>query len=98
MAPVFYPFVGKVHAVTLFSDGQNGLDTAISGRYAVIVPDVMLPGMDGFEVLRCLRTSGNDASAPTAWASGKPVMPLQAAAEKQSKSVAAPEQICAPGF
>lgn len=36
-------------------DGNNGLDWALSTEYDAVVLDVMLPGMDGFSVLRSLR-------------------------------------------
>ncbi len=36
-------------------DGNDGLDWALSSEYDAIVLDVMLPGMDGFSVLRRLR-------------------------------------------
>lgn len=35
--------------------GPEGLDEAVSGAYDVVILDCMLPGMDGFEVLRRLR-------------------------------------------
>ena len=35
--------------------GTDGLDWALTGNYDAVVLDVMLPGMDGFEVLRRLR-------------------------------------------
>jgi two-component system response regulator CpxR len=38
-------------------DGLKGLDAAQQGSYALVVLDVMLPGIDGFEVLRRLRQS-----------------------------------------
>ena len=38
--------------------GPDGLDCALSGIYDAIVLDVMLPGMDGFAVLRALRQQG----------------------------------------
>jgi two-component system, OmpR family, response regulator CpxR len=38
-------------------DGAKGLETALRGGYALVVLDVMLPGLDGFEVLRRLRQS-----------------------------------------
>ena len=36
-------------------DGNDGLDWALSAEYDAIILDVMLPGMDGFSVLRSLR-------------------------------------------
>jgi DNA-binding response OmpR family regulator len=35
--------------------GEQGLKRALSGEHAIVVLDVMLPGLDGFEVLRQLR-------------------------------------------
>ncbi len=37
--------------------GETGLQRAQSGRFAIVLLDVMLPGMDGFEVLRRLRAT-----------------------------------------
>ena len=39
------------------SDGKSGLEKAIREAFDLIVLDVMLPGIDGFEVLRRLRQS-----------------------------------------
>src|SRR5215831_12415951 len=39
---------------TVRTSGQ-GVDRALSGDHALIVLDVMLPGIDGFEVLRRIR-------------------------------------------
>ena len=39
-------------------DGSDGLDNALSGIYDVIVLDIMLPKMNGIEVLRNLRKEG----------------------------------------
>ena len=36
-------------------DGNDGLDWALSSEYDAVILDVMLPGMDGFAVLRSLR-------------------------------------------
>ncbi len=41
-----------VHAV---HDGREGLARAVAGEHALVVLDVMLPGHNGFEVLRRLR-------------------------------------------
>jgi DNA-binding response OmpR family regulator len=40
-------------------DGAEGLRRAQQSRYDLIVLDVMLPGKDGFEVCRTLRSEGN---------------------------------------
>ncbi|MBL0311281.1 MAG: response regulator transcription factor [Holophagaceae bacterium] len=40
-------------------DGELGLHMAREGNYAAIILDVMLPKMDGFEVLRELRKAGS---------------------------------------
>lgn len=45
----------KRHSVDIVHDGADGLTWASSGIYDVIVLDVMLPRMDGFEVVRELR-------------------------------------------
>ena len=36
-------------------DGRTGLDRALQGGFDLVVLDVMLPGIDGFEILRRLR-------------------------------------------
>jgi two-component system response regulator CpxR len=40
-------------------DGEKGLKRACGGDYDLIVLDVMLPGINGFEVLRQFRTKGS---------------------------------------
>jgi two-component system response regulator CpxR len=47
--------------ITPVHDGIQGLQTAISraGQYDLIVLDIMLPGMNGFEVLRRLRSQSD---------------------------------------
>ena len=37
------------------NDGQTGLERALSGEYDMAILDVMLPKMNGFDVLRNLR-------------------------------------------
>jgi DNA-binding response OmpR family regulator len=39
-------------------DGVTGLELAVAGVYDVLILDVKLPGIDGFELLRRLRRSG----------------------------------------
>jgi two-component system, OmpR family, response regulator len=43
------------HAVDLAGSGEEALDWADVGAYDAVVLDVMLPGIDGFEVCRRLR-------------------------------------------
>ena len=43
------------YSVDLCSDGGSGLDNALSGIYDIILLDVMLPVMDGIQVLREMR-------------------------------------------
>jgi two-component system, OmpR family, response regulator CpxR len=38
-------------------EGRKGLERALSGAFDLVVLDVMLPGMDGFEILKRLRQS-----------------------------------------
>lgn len=47
------------HSVTLAYDGREGLKLASQKGFDALVLDVMLPGMDGFEVARALRGTGN---------------------------------------
>ncbi len=37
--------------------GDTGAETALSGNFSIVVLDVMLPGLNGFEVLRRIRAS-----------------------------------------
>jgi two-component system response regulator MprA len=45
------------HSVTVASDGIEGLETAKRGEFDVLVLDVMLPGLDGFSIVRRLRAA-----------------------------------------
>ncbi len=36
-------------------DGPGGLEKALNNQYAVVILDVMLPGMSGLDVLKQLR-------------------------------------------
>lgn len=44
------------HAVDLAHEGNSGLDLALSGTYDMVILDVMLPGMDGLEICRQMRS------------------------------------------
>jgi len=52
----------KGHSVTEAESGQKALGTVKATRPDVVLLDVMMPGMDGFEV--CRRLKGNPDTAP----------------------------------
>ena len=45
------------HAVAVASEGHEGLEAAEQGEFDVLVLDVMLPGLDGFSIVRRLRAA-----------------------------------------
>jgi DNA-binding response OmpR family regulator len=47
--------------VALATDGTSGLDAALADRADLIVLDVMLPGVNGYEICRAVRDQGIDA-------------------------------------
>ena len=47
------------YAVDVAHDGSEGYRTAVADEYDVIILDIMLPGMNGYEVCRALRNDGN---------------------------------------
>jgi DNA-binding response OmpR family regulator len=59
----------SVDAVT---DGAAGIERALSGDYEIVVLDVMLPNINGFEVLRRIRAAEHTGNA------GVPVLMLTA--------------------
>lgn len=48
------------HEVVVVHDGENGLDQALSGRYELLVLDVMLPNLGGLELCRHVRSRQPD--------------------------------------
>ena len=47
------------YTVDIVHDGESGYDYAMSGIYDAIILDVLLPKMDGFEVVRNMRAAYN---------------------------------------
>ena len=41
--------------VTMINEGRTGLSEALSGDYQLVILDLMLPGMDGFEICKQIR-------------------------------------------
>lgn len=48
------------YEVDCAADGNDGLDKALSGRFDLILLDIMLPGMDGFEICNSIRSQDRD--------------------------------------
>lgn len=51
-------------AVEIIGDGDRALEAALATPPDVLVLDVMLPGMDGYAILRALRADGRTAALP----------------------------------
>jgi len=47
------------YSVTGASDGQQALDAMDADYYDMIITDIMMPNMDGYELVRQLREAGN---------------------------------------
>ncbi len=55
----------KGYQVDAVAKGSDGVDRALSGRYDLVILDIMLPDGDGFEVCRRIRASkGGTAKLP----------------------------------
>jgi pilus assembly protein CpaE len=52
------------HTPTLAARGEEGLAAARTGQFDVVVLDVMMPDMDGYEVTRRLRADPNTENLP----------------------------------
>lgn len=49
------------YLVDVARDGIQGRHLASEGRYELVLLDVMMPGIDGFDVLKAIREKGNTA-------------------------------------
>ncbi|AFG37831.1 response regulator [Spirochaeta africana] len=47
----------KKHEVTTAGDGEQGLEQLKSGRFDAVITDIVLPRMDGIELIREIRAS-----------------------------------------
>jgi DNA-binding response OmpR family regulator len=72
---IAYNLTLEGYDVRIAPDGRTGLDDAVRWRPDIVLLDLMLPGLDGFEVLRALRAGG----------SRTPVIILSARAEESDK-------------
>ncbi len=46
------------YEVDAFADGDEALDAIYNGSYALLLLDIRVPGMDGYEILKEVRSSG----------------------------------------
>ena len=63
------------HEVRVAEDGPKGVDAALGWKPDLVILDLMLPGMDGYRVLRTIRDAGFEA----------PVLMLTARGEESDK-------------
>lgn len=61
------------YEVTAIHNGKTGLGKALAGGYSILLLDVMLPGLDGFEVLRRLRAAASPMNVLLLTARGEDV-------------------------
>ncbi|MDL9978316.1 response regulator transcription factor [Microbacterium sp. ASV49] len=55
LGPLIEQVLGEVYDVTRVSDGETGVETAVSRMFDVLVVDRRLPGLDGVGVVTALR-------------------------------------------
>jgi DNA-binding response OmpR family regulator len=65
LALVEHKLTGRGYRVVTAEDGETGLARAAELRPDLIVLDAMMPGMDGFEVLKHLRSLPETTGIPT---------------------------------
>ena len=63
------------HDVVIAEDGRAGLEQALAGRWSLVILDLMLPEMDGFEVCKRIRSENKAV----------PILMLTARAEELDK-------------
>jgi DNA-binding response OmpR family regulator len=61
----------KGYEVDVVARGTDGADKALAGRYDLVVLDVMLPDIDGFEVCRRIRASKTARALPVIFLSAR---------------------------
>lgn len=50
--------------ITEASDGEDALNKVKSGRFDLVLTDIRMPGMDGLEFIRKVRSELNDRALP----------------------------------
>jgi len=52
------------YEITIEQTAEEGFDRARAGNYSLILLDVVLPGMDGFTLLKILQEDNNKITSP----------------------------------
>lgn len=76
------------YAVEFANDGREGLDKAKASKYDLIITDILMPELDGTEVIMQLRNSGNNTPILAISAGGNGVSASQALTLAQEKASA----------
>ena len=61
----------KGHSVEVAEDGRQALEMVEAGCFELVLLDIMMPGIDGYEVLRKLREDHEPADLPVIMATAK---------------------------
>ncbi len=78
--------------VEFANDGREGLDKAKASQYDLIITDILMPELDGTEVIIQLRASGNKTPVLAISAGGDGVSASQALTIAQEKADAVLEK------
>jgi putative two-component system response regulator len=62
--------LGEEYEISVALDGEAALEIAMEEQPDLVITDVVMPGMDGFEVLRSLRENPKTADIPVIFMSG----------------------------
>lgn len=65
-------------------NGESGLEAALKQNYNLILLDLMLPGMDGFEICRCIR---REKDIPILMVSAKKKISIKYAASALERTI-----------
>ena len=63
--------LGRYYKFTTSPNGKDGLKELLTGEFDVVVSDVMMPEMDGFTMLRMIKTNVNIAHIPVVMLTSK---------------------------
>jgi len=82
----------QAYGVTVATNGDEGLALMRARRFDLLVLDLMLPGMDGFEILRQIRADPQLADVPVVVSSAR----AQATSRHQAAELGAAAYLTKP--